>query len=66
MAQDCVGAVVEQLKGWNQAAPTDPDKGGREQLGWKLAGQVGARTVPRQRRGSNMQGFGKFFDNGVN
>jgi hypothetical protein len=24
----------------------DPDEGGREQLGWRLAGQVGARIVP--------------------
>ncbi len=29
-AQDCVGAVVERLKGWNQATP---DEGGGEQLG---------------------------------
>jgi hypothetical protein len=48
MAQDRVGALIEQLKGWNQATPTDTDKGGREQLGWQLAGQVGARIVPRQ------------------
>jgi hypothetical protein len=34
VVQDSVGAVVERLKGWNQAAPTDPDKGGREQLVW--------------------------------
>jgi hypothetical protein len=45
-AQDCIGAVVERLKGWNQAAPTDPDEEGVEQL----AGQIGARIVPRQRR----------------
>jgi hypothetical protein len=64
-AQDRVGAVVERLKGWNQAVPMDPDKGGGEQLGWQLIGQVGARIVPRHRRGRNMQGFGKFFDNGV-
>jgi hypothetical protein len=32
VAQDRVGAVVEQLKGWNQVAPLDPDEGGREQL----------------------------------
>jgi hypothetical protein len=64
--QDCVGAVVEWLKRWNQAAPTDPDEKGGEQLSWQLAGQVGARIVPRQRRGRNMQGFRKFFDNGVN
>jgi hypothetical protein len=37
-AQDHVGAVVEWLEGWNQTAPTDPDKGGGEQLGWQLAG----------------------------
>jgi hypothetical protein len=65
-AQNRVGAVVERLKGWNQAAPMDPDEGGREQLGWQLAGQVGAGIVPRQRRGRNMQGFEKIFDNGVN
>jgi hypothetical protein len=64
--QDRVGAVVEWLKGWNQAALMDPERGGREQLGWQLAGQVGARIVPRQRRSRNMQSFGKFFDNGVN
>ncbi len=45
MAQDRVGAVVERLKGWNQAALMDPDKGGGEQLGWQLAGQVGAKIV---------------------
>jgi hypothetical protein len=37
----------------------DPDEGDKEQLGWQLAGQVGARIVPRQRRSRNMQGFGK-------
>ncbi len=60
-AQNRVGAVVGWLKGWNQAALTDPDEGGRVQLGWQLAGQFGARIVPRQRRSRNMQGFGKFF-----
>jgi hypothetical protein len=33
-----VGAVVERLKGWNNAALMDPDEGGEEQLGWQLAG----------------------------
>ncbi len=65
-AQDRVGAVEERLKGWNQATPMDPNKGGGEQLGWQLVGQAGAGIVPRQRRGRNMQGFGKNFDNGVN
>ncbi len=65
-AHDCVGAVVEWLKGWNQAALADSDEGGGKQLGWQLAGQVGARIVPRQKKGRNMQGFGQFFDNGVN
>jgi hypothetical protein len=32
VAQDRIGVVIEQLKGWNQAASTDPDKGGGEQL----------------------------------
>jgi hypothetical protein len=44
----------------------DPDERGGEQLGWQLAGQLGARIVPRQRRSRKMQGFGKFFENGVN
>jgi hypothetical protein len=29
-AQDCIGAIVERLKGWDQAAPMDPDEGGGE------------------------------------
>ncbi len=33
-AQNSVGAVVEQLKGWNDTATTDPDKGGGEELCW--------------------------------
>ncbi len=33
VAQDRIGAVVERLKGWNPAAPSDPDEGGGEQLG---------------------------------
>jgi hypothetical protein len=43
-AQNRVGAVVERLKGWNQAAPMNPDEGVGEQLGWQLAGQLGARN----------------------
>jgi hypothetical protein len=66
VAQNLVGAVVEWLKGWNHAAPTDPDEGGGEQLSWQLAGQLSARIVPRQRRSRNMQVFGKCFHNGVN
>ncbi len=65
-AQNRIGAVVERLKGWNQAALMDPDEGGGEQLGWQLAGQVSARIVPRQRRSRSIQGFGNSFDNGVN
>ncbi len=29
-AQDRVGTIVKRLKGWNQAAPMDPDEGGGE------------------------------------
>jgi hypothetical protein len=47
-AQDGVGAVVARLKGWNDAAPTDPDKGGGEEVAWQLVWQLGARIVPRQ------------------
>ncbi len=60
-AQNRVGAIVEQLKGWDDAAPTNPDKGDGEQLGWQLTGQVGARIVPKQRRSRNMQRFWKHF-----
>jgi hypothetical protein len=49
-AQNRVVAIIEQLKGWNQAALTDPDVAGGEQLGWQLAGQLGARTVPRHKK----------------
>ncbi len=59
--QDRVGAVLERLKGWNHAAPTDPDEWGGEQLGWQLAGQVGTRIVPRQRRSRDMQVLDKIL-----
>jgi hypothetical protein len=65
-AQDREGAVGERLKGWIQAATMEPDERGGELLVWQLAGQVGARIVPRQRRRRNMLSFGKFFHNGVN
>ncbi len=56
-AEDSVGAVVERLKGWDDAAPTDPDEGGREEAAWQLVRQLGARIVPRQRNSRNMQSF---------
>ncbi len=65
-AQDGVGAVVELLKGWDDAAPTDPDKGGGEEVAWQLVRQLGARIVPRQRNSRNMQGFRKIFNNSIN
>jgi hypothetical protein len=34
--QDGVGAIVERLKGWDDAAPTDPDEGSREDVAWQL------------------------------
>ncbi len=40
MAQDCVGAIVERLKGWNQAAPTDPDKGAESSLAGSSLGRL--------------------------
>ncbi len=58
--QNCIGAVIERLKGWDHVAPMDPGDGGGEQLGWQLAGQVGARIAPRQRRSRNMQIWNKF------
>jgi hypothetical protein len=56
-AQDGVEAVVERLKGWDDAALTDPDEGGGEEVTWQLVRQMGARIVPRQRNDRNMQGF---------
>jgi hypothetical protein len=54
-AQNGIEVLVERLKGWNDAALTDRDKGGREELGWQLARQLGARIVPRQRNSGNIQ-----------
>jgi hypothetical protein len=56
-AQDGVGAVVERLKGWDDAAPTDPDEGGGEEVAWQLVRQLGARIVPRQRNSRHMLSF---------
>jgi hypothetical protein len=55
--QDGVGAVVERLKGWDDAALMDPDEGGGEELAWQLARQLGARIVSWQRNSKNMQSF---------
>ncbi len=57
MAQDDVEAVIEWLKGWDDAAPTDPDEAGVEEVAWQLVRQLGARIVPRQRNSRNMEGF---------
>ncbi len=57
MVQNCVGAIVERLERWDDAAMTDPDKGGGEELGWQLTGQLDARIVPRQRRSRGIQSF---------
>ncbi len=35
-AQHGIGAVVERLKGWDDAALTDPDQGGGEEVAWQL------------------------------
>jgi hypothetical protein len=59
-AQGGVGAVVEQLKGWDDAAPKVPDEGGGEELAWQLAQQLGARIVPGQRNSSK-----EIFDNSI-
>jgi hypothetical protein len=58
MVQDGVGAVVERLKGWDDAALTDPDEGRGEELAWQLARQLAARIVPGQR---NSRKFLKYF-----
>jgi hypothetical protein len=55
--QDGVGAIIERLKGRDDAAPMDPDKGGGEELAWQLVWQLGARIVPGQRNSRNKQNF---------
>ncbi len=54
-AQDCIGAITERLKGWNQAAPTDPDEGAESSSAGSFLGKSvlefclgNARIVPRQ------------------
>jgi hypothetical protein len=54
-------AFVEWLEKWDDTATTDPDEGGGEELGQQLAGQLGARIVPRQGKSRNIQSFGKNF-----
>jgi hypothetical protein len=60
-AQDGVGVVVEWLKGWDDAAPTDPDEGVGEEVAWQFVRQLGARTVPRQRTAGTCKVFEKFL-----
>jgi hypothetical protein len=55
VAQNGIGAVIEWLERWDDAATTDPDKGGGVELGWQLAGQLDARIVPWQERNWNIQ-----------
>jgi hypothetical protein len=56
-AQNGVGAVVEQLERWNDAATMNPDEGGGEELCWQLAGELCARIVPSQGKSRNIQSF---------
>ncbi len=53
--QNGIGAAIEQLEWWNDAATTVLDEEGREELGWQLAGQLRARIVPKQGKGRNIQ-----------
>ncbi len=57
MAQNGVGAIIEQLERWDHAATMDPDEGGGEELGWQLTGQLDGKIVPRQRRSRGIQSF---------
>ncbi len=66
MAQNSVGAVVKRLERWDDAATLDPDEGDGEKLGWQLAGQLGARIVPKQGKSRNIQSFRKIFKNRIN
>jgi hypothetical protein len=54
-----MGAIIERLEGWDDAAMTDPDEGGGEKHSWQLNGQLGARIVPRQGNSRNIQSFFK-------
>jgi hypothetical protein len=66
MAQNGIGAIIEQLERWDNAATMDPDEGGEAELGWQLAGQLDARIVPRQGREWNIKSFLIIFDNRIN
>jgi hypothetical protein len=61
-----MGPDSERLKGWDDAAPTDLDEGGGEEVAWQLVRQLGARIVPRQRNSRNIQDFCNIFDNRIN
>ncbi len=52
-AQNAIGAIIERLEGWDDAAEMNPEEGGGEELGWQLA----ARIVPGLRNSRNMQSF---------
>ncbi len=56
-AQNIIGADIERLKGWDNAAPMDPDEGGGEEVACQLVQQLGTRIVHRQRNSRNMQDF---------
>jgi hypothetical protein len=58
--QNGLGAILERLERWDDAATTALDEGGREELGWQLAGQLDARIVPRQGKSR------KIFDDRIN
>ncbi len=52
---------MQWVKGWDDAAPPDPDEGGGEEVAWQFVWQLGARIVPGQRNGRSMQSFEKFL-----
>ncbi len=59
-AQNGVGAVMKRLERWDDAAMTDPDEGGGEELGQQLVGQLGTRIVPRQGKSRTSKAYEKF------
>jgi hypothetical protein len=42
-------AVIEWLKGWDDAAPTDPDEGDREEVAWQLFPQLCSESEEHKR-----------------
>jgi hypothetical protein len=65
-AQNRIGAVIERLKGWNQAALTDPDRGAESSSAGSSLGSSVLELCLGKEGAETCNVFGTFFDNGVN